>query len=384
MNEAAGKNVNVGIPASASSEVQSDPILKTLLDAKKPSDFKMIIDYSHSYISTTTKLGYEPWIMYSEVLRIREEMERDLLFKSRYTNSSLNKDLYRLLRKKAELYSDSLDYIASSVSSREITVAMLCSLDWLFKIPDTTRKLMEAILQAGLSLKSINLFNLWTTFDPINMAWYLLHDILLLIMEAEKSLICWFLRDPDIWAIIYECKYVAEIVDSIITTIEDMEKWCFAQFEEALEQMVANRERSKFKATIALELKKIRMTIKKMEEIQRLGKELNQNFQDAYGVVTDSGQVLGRYAKGLGLALKDKAKGKGLSAEAERAVGSATRPFREFNKKNFEDSRWLAKQDFEEILEDPIPDPHPFVDPRCGLEDRTSTEPNVSLGFPEF
>lgn len=319
---------------------------------KSHSDSLNIIRYAHDYISTTDKVGYEPWAMLPDTKEIKLDLLNDITLKSKFElGSPMHPDLEKIYNAKVRDTSEAIDYIASSLANNEPDVAALCSLNWLFNIPLSILLLMESLYLAFLAIRSIQYKDAYDIqITPKNIFANLIIDVLQMIVESTKRLLCWFQRDPEIWALIYECPPVAELVDGIITMIEEAERWAFSQIQESIDELRARYAGVKAKATITFEVRRIREFLERIRYVIRAAKNVETSLKQVKDIPEAYAVQYKKYKNRIKVKLNNKAKN-----------------FRQFEKKRF--SSDFVKNEFQAGR---IPTFVPFVANDCGLSDPPS------------
>lgn len=336
------------------------PTVPFLMQAKTPGDYEIIIGFAHTFLAHTDKVGYEPWCLLADTRAIRTDLDEDLAARNRYRElGGIRREMAMLMRKRAHTYSDAIDDMANALSDEELDLETLCSLSWLFNVPKSILLLMESIFLAYKAIRSIQLVAALNAgiSGPFSLIWHLIQDVLLLISEATRRLLCWYQRDPDIWNLIYKCPPVAEMVDLTVTAIEEIERWLLNRFEDAIAFMRSAANDVQLKAQIVLELRRIRLAIMRIKYVFKAAENVEASIKQLKSIPDQAKTILGDAHAGLKLKIKKK-------------VETGKKNLREFGKRTF-DSNFLR----DEIVAGRVPDVMPFVPlGPCGLLDRTSPD----------
>jgi len=313
-------------------DFKEHPLLEAAIESKAPSDYNIIVSYAHTFLTTTTKLGYEPWILLADVRRIKDKMNLIANNSGRVQAMGVNVDpaFLSITKAKATAYSKSLDYLGTALQESELPMATLCSLDWMLKLPNSVVALLKSIYQVYIAFQGIKLKNLLEfTFESNweNTSEEILLDILEMFSKIARRLLCWFQRDPEVWDILAGCPAISEMVDIAVSALEEIEGWIFIEFDKSIEGFRKDHKALVLKAQFTLEIKKIRMALKKLEFVEGAVDQVARNIRtlDAANVNL---KVFENAAKEIGLRYKTKAEN-----------------LADFTKKEFSESGFLENLD---------------------------------------
>lgn len=303
--------VNIDAAISAAKEFKL-PDLKALnlaLRSKEPQDLVLIRDYARAFVKQTKKVGYEPWLLADEVFVLRGNLQKSLRQKPRYFQDGrpFSDDVARLFRYRAQGYSQGLDQIATALTETDTYEVSVCSLHWLVRLAELPilflRSVLEFLLQARALLLDTALLPEITIDASILET--IIHDLIEMVLRVGGRLLCWFQRDPEIWAILETCPPIAEMVNAALCGIEELEGRLFSMLATLVRSDRSILFSIEVKSRITLEMKKVRMMLSKLDYVVQVAALNRDLFTDLKLRLNLDKEIFGA-ATQIGIKMKEK------------------------------------------------------------------------------
>lgn len=247
--------------------------LSLALRSKDPEDYELIRDYARAFVLRTRKVGYEPWLLADDVFQMRQNLRRSLKQRSRYLGRGvpLSEDAARLLRYRSSRYSKALDHLGTALTETDPPSGTLCSIQWLGRLDPRPLDLLRATLEFLLESKATGL---GTQLPRPELSFggplmeEIAHDLLEMMAKVSKKLLCWFKKDPEIWALLEHCPQISEMLDASIHGMDLLEAQVFQMLDSHVRGDRSLVYAMELKAWMALEMKKARMMLRKLAYVR--------------------------------------------------------------------------------------------------------------------